>query len=238
MTSSEALVSDVLEILWAAEQEYGERLSAPNQVAVARRIARSRLADLTANDVNAAFESVGVKPPPRGYASRVASRASLLHDPETLLDEILAFRQFAIGNLSAEHGGKTQGNEERLRNDLLTYLQRGYAEARTGRGLMDIFIPEPEDAVIEAKVWTTRSVYEDGIEELGRYIHTSRPKQALYVVFGERDPLPKIIDNQTQEIAEVRELEGLQVPVVVVPFEIDPPSKARGNERRRSNARR
>lgn len=237
MTSSDARAKDLLEILWAAEREYGERLSASDQVAVSRKIAASKLTELTASDVDEAFKSLGFEPPPRGYAGWVASRARLLQEPVALVDEILRFRQFAIANLSSEHGGKTKGNEEGLRNDLLTYLRRGYAEACTGRGKTDILLPPPEDAIIETKVWTSQSVYEDGLVELARYIHTARPKQAVFVVFGERAPLPKIVDNHTQKIAEVRELEGLQVPVIVVPFEVDPPSKARRNERRRTNGR-
>lgn len=236
MTSDDQ-VKDVLEVLWAAERDYGGRLSAANQVAVARKLMASRLADLTACDVEAAFRDLKLQLPPRGYANQVASRARLLHEPESLLDEILGFRGFAIANLSSEHGGRTKGNEEGLRNDLLLYLRRGYAEARTGRGKTDILLPPPEDAIIETKVWTSQSVYEDGLVELGRYIHTAQPKQAVFVVFGERDPLPRIVGDHTQEIAEVRELEGLQVPVIVVQFEVDPPSKARRNERRRSNAR-
>lgn len=236
MTSDDQ-VKDLLEVLWAAERDYGRRLSAAEQVAVARKLMTNRLADLAVFDVEAAFRDLKLQLPPRGYANQVVSRARLLHDPESLLDEILGFRRFAIANLSSEHGGKTRGNEEGMRNDLLTYLRRGYAEARTGRGKTDILLPPPEDAIIETKVWTSHSVYEDGLVELGRYIHTAQPKEAVFVVFSDRDPLPKIVGDHTQEIAEVRELEGLRVPVVVVQFEVDPPSKARGNERRRSNAR-
>ncbi len=67
-------------------------------------------------------------------------------------------------------------------------------------------------------MWTSRSVYEDGLVELGRYVHPARPKQAAFVVFGERDPLPAIVSDHTQQIAEVPVLAGLRVPVVVVPF--------------------
>lgn len=237
MTSSDDRVDDLVEILWAAEREYGETLSASDQVAVARRLADSRLADISAADVDSVFADLGLRRPPRGYASRVLSRARLLHAPATVTDEIIAFRQFAIANLSSEHGGKTKGNEDRLRNDLLTYLRTGYAEARTGRGRTDILIPPPQDALIEVKVWTTPGVFEDGLEELGRYIHTVRPKQAAFVVFGDREPLPSIIRDHTQAIAEVRQLEGLDVPVIVIPFEVDQPSKARTQRRRRESAR-
>lgn len=233
MTSNESLISDLLEILWMAEREYGEQLSAPDQVNVARALGARRLADLAPRDIEAVFGALDLQPPPRGYANLVLTRARSLHEPESLIDELLGFRQFAIQNLSGEHGGKTKGNEDRLRNDVLTYLRRGYAEARTGRGRTDIVIPKPEDVIIETKVWTTRGVYEDGVVELGRYIHTSAPKQAAFVLFGDRDPLPAIIDDPRQAIAETRHLEGLDVPVVIVPFEVDQPSKARSNERKR-----
>lgn len=237
MTSSDGRVKELIEILWTAERQYGERLSALDQVLVARKIAEARLVDMSVVDVDEAFRSVGIEPPPPGYAKHVVSRVRKIHQPETLQGEIVGFRYFAIANLSGEHGGKTKGNEERLRNDLLTYLRRGYAEARTGRGKTDILLPPPEDAIIETKVWTTRSVYEDGLVELARYIHTTRPKQAIFVVFGERDPLPAIVSDHKQELAEVRVLDGLHVPVVVVPFEVDPPSRAAANERRRNRDR-
>jgi hypothetical protein len=148
---------------------------------------------------------------------------------------LLDYRRFAIDALSAEFGGNTHGNEERLRNNLLTYLPKhGYVEARTGRGRTDIIVPAPEDALIEVKVWESRSYYEEGLEEVRRYINTRRPKQAYIVVFGDRDPRPPVIGDHTQAIAEEPELEGLVVPVIVVPFEVDAPSKARRMQRRRA----
>jgi hypothetical protein len=92
------------------------------------------------------------------------------------------------------------------------------------------------DALIEVKVWTDRSTYDAGVEELARYIHTSRPAMAFMVVFGDRDPLPAVASSHREPIAEVLDLEGLRVPVIVVPFEVDAPSKAlrRGKARSRS----
>lgn len=98
--------------------------------------------------------------------------------------------------------------------------------------MTDIDIPKPVDAVIECKVWTTQLVYEDGVTELGRYIVTRRPKQAYMVVFGDRDPLPAVAKDHREPIAETRELEGLTVPVLVVPFEVTSPSTV-GREQRR-----
>lgn len=237
LASSNGASPEVLEGLWEAETQYGPRLSASDQVALAREIVKTPVDRLTVGDIETAFGNLKLARPPRGYASTVLRRVRRMHKPRSLVDELIAFRQFAIRALSRQFGGKTKGREGEMRNALLTYLQRGYAEADTGRGNTDILLPPPEDAVIEAKVWTTRGVYEEGMEELARYIHTERPKQAAFVVFGDRDPLPPIVTEHTQAIAEVRELEGLEVPVVVVPFEVDPPSKARRNEKRRRDAR-
>lgn len=228
---------EVLEGLWDAETKYGPRLSASDQVALAREILKTPLDRLTVGDIETAFGRVNLARPPRGYASTVLRRIRRLRRPPSLVDELIAFRQFAMRALSRQFGGKTKGREGELRNALLTYLQRGYAEAETGRGNTDILLPPPDDAIIETKVWTTRGVYEEGMEELARYIHTEHPKQAALVVFGDRDPLPAIVTKHTQAIAEERELAGLEVSVVVVPFEVDAPSKARRNEKRRRDAR-
>ena len=45
-------------------------------------------------------------------------------------------------------------------------------------------------------------VLADGLEEVRRYITTHRPRQAYIVVFGDRDPLPPIIGDHAQAIAE------------------------------------
>ena len=79
--------------------------------------------------------------------------------------------------------------------------------------------------------------YRDGVEELGRYIHSEKPAQAYMVVFGDRDPLPAIVTSHRQERAADEHLEGLTVPVVVVPFEVVAPSKAAAQERRRERGK-
>jgi hypothetical protein len=56
------------------------------------------------------------------------------------------------------------------------------------------------------------------------------------VVFGDRVPLPPIVPDHRTAIAEERALAHLVVPVMVVPFEVDQPSKAAANERRRKRA--
>ena len=103
---------------------------------------------------------------------------------------------------------------------------------------MDIRIPAPADAVIETKVWTTELTYRDGVEELGRYVHTEQPKQAYMVVFGDREPLPSIIDDPAQDRAPDERLNGLTVPVIVVPFEVEAPSKVAAHQRRRERGKR
>ena len=66
-----------------------------------------------------------------------------------------------------------------------------------------------------------------------RAVHTSKPTQAFIVVFGDRHPHPKIVDGPDQELANPLLLGGLTVPVVVVIFEVDYPSKALENDKKR-----
>jgi hypothetical protein len=214
------------------------RLEISQQVAIARRVAAKPHEVATPDDIRSAFSAEGLRPPPAGYAAAVLGSVRGA-TRTTLLDVLLDYRRFAIRDLSVQFGGKTRGDEESLRNNLLTWLQpRGYTEARTGRGRMDIRIPAPIDAVIETKVWTTELTYRDGLEELGRYIHTEEPRQAYMVVFGEREPLPTIIEKPTQTRASDALLEGLTVPVIVVPFESEAPSRAGSQQRRRQHGKR
>ncbi len=223
-----------VEALWDAEKAFGPRLSASDQVAIARSLAMKPIHQVSTVDVQEAFEALGLKRPLKSYAETVLSRANALSIRSSLLTTLLEYRRFAIRSLSRQFGGKIQGEEDKLRDSLLTFLpQRGYAEAHSGRGRTDILLPAPADCVIEVKVWTSRSVYEDGLEELGRYIHTERPKQAYMVVFCNREPLPPIAASHEEEIAEQRSLERLVVPIILVPFEVDAPSKAARNSRRR-----
>jgi hypothetical protein len=229
--------AELQEALWEQGKEYGVRLKVSEQVAIARAVASKPREDATAEDVAAAFVALHLPTPPRPYAKAVLASVRGTTAKHSLRDVLLGYRRYAIDALSSEYGGRTQGNEESLRNNLRTYLpQRGFVEARTGRGETDIQIPAPEEAIIETKVWTTRGKYEDGLEELGRYIHTSRPAQAFMVVFCDRDPLPPIVEDHRQAIAEERPLEGLVVPVIAVPFEVDQASKAAYEARRRSRS--
>jgi hypothetical protein len=239
LTTSPDWSAELSEALWEAGRDYGVRLEVSQQVAIARRIA-AKPRDATApNDVRAAFVAEGLDPPPAAYAKAVLASVRGVAPSKSLLDVLLDYRHFAIRALSGQFGGKTQGDEESLRNNLLTWIQpRGYTEARTGRGRMDIRIPAPDDAVIETKVWTTELKYRDGVEELRRYIHTEEPRQAYMVVFGDRAPLPPIIEEPTQPRAADEVVEGLTVPVIVVPFEVDAPSKAASEHRRRERGKR
>jgi hypothetical protein len=231
--------AELSEALWEAGRDYGVGLEVSQQVAVARRVAAKPREAATPNDVRAAFVAEGLAPPPATYSKAVLASVRGVAPSNTLLDVLLDYRRFAIRSLSGQFGGKTQGDEESLRNNLLTWIQpRGYTEARTGRGRMDIRIPAPDDAVIETKVWTTELKYRDGVEELGRYIHTEEPRQAYMVVFGDREPLPPIIEDAGQTMAADELLEGLTVPVIVVPFEVDAPSKAASEQRRRERGKR
>jgi hypothetical protein len=231
--------AELQEALWEIGKDFGLELEVSQQVAVARAVARRPVESATPEDVRAAFTTINLPRPSAAYAKAVLASVKGVAPRRTLLETLLDYRKFAIRSLSRQFGGKTQGQEDALRTNLLTYLlPRGYAEAHTGTGRTDILIPAPDDAIIEVKVWTNVGTFRDGLEELGRYIHTEQPKQAYMVVFGDREPLPPIVADHRQAIAAEEHLEGLTVPVVVVPFEVDPPSKAAAQERRRKRGKR
>lgn len=224
----------ISEALWEQKHHHGLELSVPDQVAVAHALASLPVGSLTRAAVIAAFRSHGLTPPPRGQVDALLARINGLAPRLGLIDVLLDYRTFAIRELSGQFGGRTTGREEELRNNLLTFLpERGYTEARTGRGRTDILMPTPT-RIIEVKVWTTPLTYEDGLVELGRYIHTEMAEAAFMVVFADRVPLPSIADDHRTAIVEQRTLEGVAVPVVLVPFEVDQASKAASNDRRRA----
>jgi hypothetical protein len=224
----------VSEAIWELEARFGLDLGVADQDSIARVLGAVPAGALTAAAVTTAFRNAGVRPPSQRYAKALIARVDSLAPRPSLLDVLLGYRKFAIHALSGQFGGKTGGREEELRNSLLTYLPtRGYTEARTARGRTDILIPTPKQ-VIEVKVWNTKLMYEDGLVELERYIETEDPEAAYMVVFGNRVPLASIINDHTQAIAEERQIGNLSVPVVVIAFEVDQPSKAAANERRRA----
>jgi hypothetical protein len=230
--------AELSEALWEAATQFGVQLEVNQQVAIARAVATRPREAATPDDVRAAFLANGLPRPSAAYAKAVLASVRGVTPERTLLDVLIDFRAFAIDVLSREFGGKTLGRENELRNYLRTYLpEHGYAEAHTGRGMTDIDIPKPVDAVIECKVWTTRLVYDDGVTELGRYIVTRRPQRAYMVVFGDRDPLPAIAKDHREPIAEKHDLEGLTVPVLVVPFEVISPSTVGRDQRRRGRGK-
>jgi hypothetical protein len=236
LTTSPDWSTELSEALWEAATQFGVQFEVNQQVAIARSVASRPREAATPEDVQAAFAANGLPRPSAAYAKAVLASVRGVVPGKTLLDVLLEYRRFAIRSLSGEFGGNTKGREDSLRNNLLTWIRpRGYTEARTGKGRTDILIPEPDNAVIETKVWTNERTYRDGVVELGQYIHTEEPRQAYMVVFGDRVPLPKIISDYKQERAADEVLEGLTVPVVVVPFEVDAPSKAAAKQRRRDN---
>lgn len=228
---------EVLEAINEACTAYGIMISVADRVAVARRIAGLPVGTMTSAKVVGAFRQQGPRRLPAGFGTALTARIAKLDSPLSLQDVLLAFRKWAIDALSAEFGaGKSKAREESLRNHLRGYLTtRAEVEARTGRGKTDIYIPEL-DTVIEVKVWTDKSTYAEGVEELGRYIHTKQPNAAFMVVFGDRDPLPAIATSHRDPFGEPLGLEGRHVPVIVVPFEGVAPSKAlrQGKARSRS----
>lgn len=239
MPTSPDWSAELQEALWQAARDYGVHLEVGQQVTIARTLARLRPDDVTAAEIEAAFEDLKLARPPTGYVKAVLASVQVTAPKTTLLDVLLAYRRFAIRSLSRQFGGKTKGHEDELRNNLLTFLQpRGYTEAHTGRGRTDILVPPPKDTIIETKVWTDERTYRAGVEELGRYVHTEQPKHAYIVVFGDREPLPAIVTSHREERAADEHVEGLTVPVVVVQFEVDAPSKAAAQERRRERGER
>ncbi len=237
-TSPDAWTAELQEALWETAGDYGVQLKVSQQVAIARAVARKSRESVTPSDVQAAFVATGLPCPPAPYARAVLASVRGVAPTKTLLDYLVAFRRDAIRNLSREFGGKARGREDELRNHLLMYLlPRGYAEAHTGRGKTDILIPLPESAIVETKVWTNERTYRDGVTELGRYIETERPKQAYMVVFGDREPLPAILEDAGRLRGPDETVGGLIVPVVVVPFEVEAPSKVGAGERRRERGR-
>jgi hypothetical protein len=226
-----------MEALFETCEEYGFDLTAGQQVAIVRAIAAG---PATGKAIEAAFAAAGLRRLPNGFGADVVKRWGRYGAPKSLLDVVLDYRHFAIGNLSRQFGGDTRGHETELRNSLHTYLpQHGFKEAQSGRGNTDIIIPDPgggphPEAIIETKVWKGMSDYEDGMTELETYIHNDRPRHALYVVFGEVHSLPAVIVDKTQAIADRRVLAGIEVPVVVVPFEQVAPSKVRQTRRKAS----
>lgn len=232
--------AELMEALFETFEEYGLDITTGQQVAIARAIANLPAGSATGAAIEAAFPKVGVRRPPDGFGDDVRKRWGQYGTSTTLLDVVLDYRQFAIGNLSRQFGGDTRGHENELRNSLHTYLPKhGFKEAQSGRGNTDIVIPDPEggphpDAIIETKVWKGKSDYEDGLAELETYIHNDSPKRAIYVVFAEAEHLPEVIGDKTKAIAERRKLAGVEVPVVVVPFELIYPSKVRQTRRKAS----
>jgi hypothetical protein len=234
MTSPEAPAEFVVALNEAAER-YGVALSVSDRVAIARLLAALPVGALTPFEVEAAFAKHRLQLPRRGFSRAVVGRIGQLGGVRTLTDVLVDYRRFAIDALSAEFGGgRSNGREESLRNNLRTYLTtHAEVEARTGRGKTDLYIPEL-DTVIEVKIWTDQSTFDAGVEELGRYIHTKRPKAAVMVVFGDREPLPAIAKSHTGPFSTPLRLEGVTVPVLVVPFEGVAPSKALQQQKART----
>ena len=226
MTSREA-PAHVLVALDETAERYGVKLSVGDRVAIARRLAGLPVGMLVPGEVESAFSRHRLARLPRGFASAVVRRIGELGGARTLAGVLVEYRRFAIDALSAEFGGgSAKGREESLRNNLRTYLTtHAEVEARTGRGKTDLYLPEL-DTVIEVKVWTNQSTFDAGVEELGRYIHTKQPVAAFMVVFGDRDLLPAIVNNHTEPFGTSLTLEGLTVPVLVIPFEGVAPSRA------------
>lgn len=229
-------VADVQEMLWQLEGRFGPVLpEVLDQVAVAHALVALD-AEPTARDVQTAFAAAGVARPSAAYAAELSAKLRRRIRRRELADLLIDFRQYALGALGRDFGGRTRGREGELRNYLRTYLTpRGYVEAQAGKGNTDLLIPSVP-AIIETKVWSDMDAYEAGLDQLSRYIRTEGPKEAYMVVFGDRVPLPAIISHPDEAIAARPRLSGLEVPVIVVPFETDYPSRAAAMEQRRSRS--
>jgi hypothetical protein len=225
LTNSSDWIADIQESLWACSQEHGFQLSAADQVSITRVIARNRTGAVTEDTISEAFKEAHVALPRMSAVKQLAKRINSMSNRENLLSVLLRYRKFAIRNLSRAFGGKITGQESKLRLNLVTYLpEQGYMEAHTGHGQTDILFAPPTNAIIEVKVWTTETNYEDGLSELERYIQTEAPSEAHFVLFADRENLPSIVSDRDQEIIEVRTLGGLKVSVILVPLESLPPS--------------
>src|SRR5207302_2072038 len=122
------------EVLWAAAQQFGLRLEAGDQVAVARELARTEPHLMTTDLVQNAFRTAKVAPPSDRLAREVVARAQRVRPRPGLREVLLSFREDAIRTLSRQYGGKDK-DEDSLRNNLVLYLRpRGYAEAHTSKG--------------------------------------------------------------------------------------------------------
>lgn len=228
---------DLVVAIGEVADAYGLRLSIGEHAAIARRLAEKDRTTLSRQGVTAAFAGVGVKLPV-GFAGDLIAHWSVLVPPKALLDILLEYRLDAIDALSAEFGGKKKP-EETLRNNLRMYLKgRHHVESRTGKGFTDILIPSRR-AIIEAKVWTARQKYEDGLVELAEYIRTERPptREAVFVLFCDDDPMPEVVAGVDHAVIETRELTGLTVPVVAIPFQVVAPSKKAYTARRSARGR-
>jgi hypothetical protein len=230
-------VSDFQEALWKVESEYGPVLpNSADQVAVARALANEAGLVVDRADVERAFDVAVGRQPRSAYLSAVVREIARAVPARTILDVLLDFRRYAIRSLSREFGGKTKGREKELRKHLETYMpEHAYTEAETGKGDTDFMLPEIS-TLIEGKIWYGREEYENGLEEVRSYIRTERPEAAYIVLFCDVDPLPPIVSGPDQAIADEPILSGLRVPVIVVPFEVDYPSQARRNKRKRAGS--
>jgi hypothetical protein len=227
LSTLDEATAGLIEAINDASIAYGVNIGAADRAAIARKLSRLPVEALTAKKVAEVCAAQGVRRLPVGFASTIVTRLLSLGSARTLMDVLVEYRQFAIDALSAEFGaGKSKSKEDSLRNNLRTYLPRhAEVEAQTGRGKTDLYLPEL-DTVIEVKVWTNQSTFDAGVEEVGRYIHTKRPKAAVMVVFGDRGKLPAVANSHTDPFGTPLRLEGLTVPVLVVPFEGVAPSKA------------
>lgn len=221
------VVEDVLEALNAAADDFGVAMPVPQRVSVARDLAAIPSGSLTTRKVMECLAARGQGRVPRGFCAGVILALHEIRPAPSMLAILLEYRRFAIDALSAEFGrGRSKGHEGLLRDNLRTYLtSHAMVESRTGRGQTDIMLTELR-CLIEVKVWTNVSTYEAGLEEVARYIHTARPAQAFVVVFCDRERLPSLVGSYDEPIIETRRLSGMEVPVILVPFEGDAPSKA------------
>src|SRR5206468_2392529 len=111
-------VSQAQEALWSSGEEYGRRLEAADQVALARELARSGPHTVTSERVRSAFAAVGLPAPPSGLVRSLVVRINQLRPRPSLTEVLLSFRRDAIRNLSRQYGGRPKPEDE-LRRHLL-----------------------------------------------------------------------------------------------------------------------
>lgn len=94
-----------------------------------------------------------------------------------------------------------------------------YLEVQTGRGRIDLLIVHNgQKSIIETKIWEGERRYQNGKQQLARYVNLEGTSIGYYVVFDHRQhPEPR---SETERIA------GVDIQSYVIPVVQEPPSES------------